>query len=261
MNLIQAVILGIVQGLTEFLPVSSSAHLVVVQHLFGFKEPLVAFDVILHLGTLTALFVYLFRDLVRLVKNIFVPGPSTRLALGIVIASLPTAFIGFTFKDWFEALFGSLQAVGFALLGTTALLWMTRKLEAGRREIEKGKVLDFIFIGAMQGFAIIPGISRSGATLVTSLLRGFKKEDAFRFSFLLSIPAILGAGFLELRGGAGLGEINRVVLGAGFLASAFTGFFALGFLEKVILKGKLHRFAGYTLALGFVVLLSSRWFD
>lgn len=261
MNLIQAVILGIVQGLTEFLPVSSSAHLVVVQHLFGFKEPLVAFDVVLHLGTVAALFIYFYRDIVRLVKNIFIPGPNTRTAFGLIIASIPTAVIGLAFKDWFETLFGSLQAVGFALLGTTALLWMTRKLEAGRREIEKGKVLDFIFIGAMQGFAIIPGISRSGATLVTGLLRGFKREDAFRFSFILSIPAVLGAGFLELRGGAGLGEINRIALGAGCLASAVTGFFALGFLEKVIQKGKLHRFAGYTLALGLFVLLSSRWLE
>lgn len=258
MTTLQAFLLGIVQGLTEFLPVSSSAHLVVVQHLFGFKEPLVAFDVALHFGTLAALFVYFRRDLVQLVKNIFVPGPATRLAFGIVIASIPTAFIGFTFKDWFETLFGSLQAVGFALLGTSALLWMTRKREAGRREIGHGKVLDFLLIGSMQGFAIIPGISRSGATLVTGLLRGFKREDAFRFSFLLSIPAVLGAGILELRDGPLVNEMSRATLAAGFLAAAITGFLALGFLERIVKKGKLHRFAGYTLTLGLLVLAVSR---
>lgn len=258
MSLLKAVILGLVQGLTEFLPVSSSAHLVFVQHLLGLREPMVVFDVVLHLGTLLALLIYFWRDLIALIHDVFRPGPNTRIAFGLVIASIPTALIGFAFQDWFKSLFGSLQAVGFALLGTSAILWFTRDAQAGRREIGKAKLFDFLAIGTLQGIAIIPGISRSGSTLAAGLLRGLKREDAFRFSFLLAIPAIIGAAILELRHGVALIEMRHPAYAAGLITAAVSGFFALRLLANIVKKGKLHEFAKYTLAFGIIVLLASR---
>lgn len=277
MTLFQASLLGIVQGLTEFLPVSSSAHLVFVQHVFGFSDPLVFFDVVLHLGTLVGLFVYFAGDLAHLVrdsvygifflfrrkplKEIFEIAPHTRWALGILIACLPTALIGFLFKDWFESLFGSLRAVGLALLGTSAILWSTRYYPKGRKTITTARFIDFLAIGALQGVAIVPGISRSGTTIAAALLLGLERETAFRFSFLLAIPVILGAGLLEAHHGLETWKWGWPVLAVGFFSSAVFGYLSLHFLSRVTRKGKLHLFAGYTLALGFAMIFLSGHFE
>lgn len=273
MTLFQALLLGVVQGLTEFLPVSSSAHLVVVQHLFGFTEPMVFFDVVLHLGTLVALFVYFAGDIAHLLrdslygisyllhrkpmKDIAEIAPHSRWALGILAASVPTGLLGIFFKDWFESLFGSLQAVGLALLGTTAILWLTRYFQKDRRGIDSARYRDFLAIGLFQGIAIIPGISRSGATIAAALFLGLRREDAFRFSFLLAIPAILGAGLVELKDGITGWAWGWPVLATGFLASASFGYASLFFLSRVTRSGKLHLFALYTLAFGCIVFFLS----
>lgn len=273
MTIFQAFLLGIVQGLTEFLPVSSSAHLVFFQFLLGFSDPLVFFDVILHLGTLVALLIYFAPDLAHLVrdsvygifflsrrkplKEIFEIAPHSRWALGIIIASIPTALMGFLFKDWFESLFSSLQAVGLALFGTSAILWSTRYYQKGEKTIETARFLDFFLIGVLQGVAIIPGISRSGTTIAAALLLGLEHETAFRFSFLLAIPAILGAGLLEAHHGLETWRWGWQVLGVGFLVSAFFGYFSIYFLSKIVRKGKLYAFAFYTLAFGALVLAVS----
>ena len=273
MTILKAVILGLVQGLTEFLPVSSSAHLVFVQHLLGFTEPLLFFDVLLHVGTLIALFVYFAGDLAHLLRDsgyaffyllrrkplreIFEIAPHSRWAFGILLASIPTGLMGFFFKDWFESLFGSLTAVGIALLGTTLILWFTRRFQAGEKGIEKCGPWDFLVIGTIQGVAIIPGISRSGSTIAAGLFRGLDRETAFRFSFLLAIPAILGAAFLELKDGLTLPQGEWLSYGLGFLTAAISGYASIALLASIVRKGTLHRFAFYTLAFACWVLFSA----
>ncbi|MBI4116046.1 MAG: undecaprenyl-diphosphate phosphatase [Candidatus Omnitrophica bacterium] len=277
MTLLDALILGIIQGLTEFLPVSSSAHLVFFQHLLGFREPLVVFDVIVHLGTLSALFVYFAKDLAHIIRDsiygifflfqrkpirkVFEIVPYSRWAFGVITASIPTAIIGFVFKDWFESLFGSLHAVGIALFGTTLILWLTRYRQAGEKQIEKCKPWHFLIIGCMQGLAIIPGISRSGTTIAAGLFLGLEREVAFRFAFLLAIPAILGAGILELKHGFSSEMGNWFPFAAGFVSSALFGLFSLRLLEGITKKKKLHTFAIYTLLFGCLVLFLTRWLE
>lgn len=277
MTLAQSFILGLVQGLTEFLPVSSSAHLVFVQHLMGFKEELVFYDVILHLGTLVGLFVYFAGDIAHLIRDsiygvsclirrkpldpISEVAPHSRWALGILVATIPTGLMGIFLKSWFEAMFGSLQTVGFALFGTTLLLGLTRYFQRNERGIDKARYLDFFLIGAMQGAAITPGISRSGSTLAVALFLGFKREEAFRFSFLLAIPAILGAGLLELKDGMTTWQGGWPVLAAGFALSAVFGYLSLYFLACVTQKGKLHLFAFYTLPFALLILFLSPRFE
>ena len=272
MSLFQAFLLGLVQGLTEFLPVSSSAHLVFVQHLMSFSEPLLLFDVVVHLGTLASLLLYFVEDLVHLIRDsiygfffllrrkpvaeILETAPYSRWAFGILIASIPTGLMGILFKDWFEALFGSLHAVGLALLATSLILWATR-FKKGEKGIEKVRVLDYLAIGVMQGVAIIPGISRSGSTIAAAFFVGLERETAFRFSFLLAIPAILGAGVLELREGLQVGPGMWPALGVGFLTAAGVGYLSIRLVSAVVRKGKLHRFALYTLSLGLLTLFLS----
>lgn len=273
MSLAEALLLGLVQGLTEFLPVSSSAHLVLVQHLLGFSKPLVFFDVVLHLGTLVGLLVYFAGDVAHLVRDsiygisylihrkpieqISEVAPHSRWALGILVATIPTGLAGFFFKDWFESLFGSLQAVGLALLGTTLILWLTRYFQKNEKGMDQSSYLDYFVIGVFQGIAIIPGISRSGATISAALFRGLKREEAFRFSFLLAVPAILGAGLLEWKDGLGSWEWGWPVLTVGFLVSAVFGYLSLCFLARIIQKGKLHLFGIYTFLFGILVLVVS----
>ncbi len=276
MTFFQSFILGLVQGLTEFLPVSSSAHLVFFQFLFGFSDPLVFFDVILHLGTLVALLIYFAGDLAHLVrdsvygiffllrrkslKEIFEIAPHTRWALGIIIASIPTALMGFLLKDWFESLFGSLRGVSYQLFVNAAILWSTRYYPKGDKTIQTARLLDFFIIGIFQGVSIIPGISRSGATIATALLLGLERQTAFRFSFLLAIPAILGAGILECKHGFQSWHWGWPVLGIGFFASLIAGYFSLYILSKMIRKGQLYTFAFYTLLFGIVVLMYANGF-
>ena len=272
MSFLQAFILGLVQGLTEFLPVSSSAHLVFTQHLLGFKESLLFFDVVVHLGTLTALFIYFSTDIAHILRDsiygmsyifrrkplneIFEIAPHSRWAFGVLIACIPTGLMGFLFRDWFEQLFGSLHAVSTALLVNSVILWSTNYYQKGEKGIEKASWLDFLVIGTLQGVAIIPGISRSGTTIAAGLLLGLRREEAFRFSFLLAIPAILGAGVLELRHGLGTWEGQWVGLSTGFLVAAFFGYISIFVLSGIMKKGKLHVFGFYTLLLGLVILTS-----
>jgi len=277
MSLFQAFLLGVVQGLTEFLPVSSSAHLVFTQHLLGFAESLVFFDVILHLGTLAGLLVFFAADIASLLRDsltgvslllrrksmekIAEIAPYSRWALGILVASVPTALMGFLFKDWFESLFGSLRSTGFFLFGTTAILALTKWVQPNDRRIEQARYWDFLIIGLLQGVAIAPGISRSGATIAAALFRGLRREDAFRFSFLLSIPAILGAGLLEWGEGFASWPWGWPALGVGFLVSAVVGYLSLHFLARITRQGKLHWFGLYTLLLGLLIILFAARFE
>ncbi len=199
----ETILLGIIQGLTEFLPVSSSGHLVIFEHLLGFKEPEILLNVSLHLGTLLAVCIYFRSDLQKMIQELWAwvapgskPGPGlgphALLALMVVVGSVPTAFIGLIFKDPLEDLFGSVTTVGIMLLVTGVIVGVTKFISRDHGKWDRVGIWMALAIGTVQGLAIIPGISRSGSTIVCALLLGLKRETAGRFSFLLSIPASLG---------------------------------------------------------------------
>lgn len=264
---LQAILLGFIQGLTEFLPISSSGHLVIGQRFLGLDQPELLFDVVVHLGTLAAVAVVFFRDLKALTlelptlfKALAAPGrfgplyrqrPYFRLGLLILLGTVPTALIGFVFKDPLTALFSSTLAVGLALLVTGALLFATRFIPAGTRRTGPGSALA---IGFIQGLAIIPGVSRSGSTISLGLFMGLDRQEAARFSFLLSLPAIVGALILE-SAEAGACGFSGLALGLGFLAAFFSGWLALKVLLKVVKNGRLHNFSYYCWALGLAVII------
>ncbi|MCJ7610713.1 MAG: undecaprenyl-diphosphate phosphatase, partial [Candidatus Aminicenantes bacterium] len=212
MTLLEALNLGIVQGLTEFLPVSSSAHLVFVPALMRIP-PNVAFDVVLHAGTLLAVTGYFWKDILTLIKAFFasladIPAKKfgrglkedqfKRLAWLIIAASIPAAMFGFLFKKFIESLFTSVPAVALLLVGTGVLLWIAEKARRHDKTIRDISLRDSLVIGLAQAVAMAPGISRSGATISAGFFCGLQRETAARFSFLLSIPAILGATVLHI---------------------------------------------------------------
>ena len=273
MTTIEAILLGIIQGLTEFLPVSSSGHLVLFQHLFGLKEPELLFDICLHVGTLMAVLIVFYREILEIIMALLqVPSrvkqagglrrlaevdPSIRMAMLIVVGSIPTALIGLVFKNMTDNLFGSTTIVGCMLLVTGTLLWFTRRIRGRGRQAEKALVKDALIIGTVQGLAILPGISRSGSTISTALFLGLDRKMAGRYSFLLSIPAIVGALFLGLDTPELHTSIPLATILMGSVASALTGWLALVLLLKVVDRGQLHRFAPYCWFVGSLTLALS----
>lgn len=270
----KAVLLGLLQGLTEFLPVSSSGHLVLAQNLLGLAEPEILFDVVLHLGTLIAVLIVFRREIKGLIEEFFWAvahlrsGPAIRDAwrervrfrlIGlIVIGSVPTGLMGLLFKDFFEAMFASVIGVGVALLITGFFLFLTRFSQPPARSVKAFRVSDALLIGLAQGLAITPGISRSGATISTGLFLGLERELAARYSFLMFIPAILGALVLELRH-AQPGAFGWLEMGVGFLTALLAGLLALMVLLKMVRGGRLHYFAYYCGPVGLVTLAASFW--
>ena len=246
--------------MTEFLPVSSSGHLVFFQSIFGFKEPHVFFDVVLHLGTLLAVVVFFRTDISNILQGTRqglkarkMGQDGIRLLIWIIIATIPTGLMGILFKDWFESLFTRPKIVGGMLLTTGLILWFTRYVKRDGRLLEKMGWADALLIGIVQGIAIIPGISRSGSTISTGLFCGLDRELAGKFSFLLSIPAILGATLLELRGIESPAEVWMHLIG---MAIAFlVGLLSLKFLMRIVRRGRLFTFAYYCWPVGIVMIL------
>ncbi|MEJ5348672.1 MAG: undecaprenyl-diphosphate phosphatase [Desulfosoma sp.] len=266
MDTLSAVALGILQGITEFLPVSSSGHLVIGQHLLGWKEPNLFFDVSLHVGTFLAVALVFRRDIVLLVQgglkwlrhplvdNSYPRDEARRLFTLVLWGTIPTVILGFAFKDLFERLFTSVTAVGFSLLVTGTLLWLTRrKISSWGKGPFDIRFRHAALIGLVQGLAIAPGISRSGSTIAVALLLGFQREWAGRFSFLLFVPAVLGAMLLEsLHVKAIPNPVGPVLWGTA--AAAITGYVALRFLLATVRRGRFHLFAPYCWTLGTVCL-------
>lgn len=277
MTILEALILGIVQGLTEFLPVSSSAHLVFVPALMRIP-PNVAFDVLLHAGTLLAVTGYFRKDILALIKAFFASladvfqgdfrcslrqDPFKRLAWLIVAASIPAAVTGFLFKKFIESLFTSVPAVALLLIGTGVLLWIAEKARRRDKTIRDISLRDSLVIGLAQAAAMAPGISRSGATISAGFFCGLERETAARFSFLLSIPAILGATILHIKDISAGFHLSAGVFLAGFAASIVCGWLSVRFLLNIIRKRSLRIFAYYcglagaaALALYFLKILS-----
>ena len=272
MTLMEAVILVIVQGLTEPLPVSSSAHLVIVPALIpGFQKPDVAFDVLLHLGTLLAVVFFLRREIGELLASLLpekrpavnAPGADTgekaanrRMVLWLAIATFLTGVIGILFKDRIERLFESVETTAFMLLITGILLFLSDRVKTNERRKEEMNLADGIVLGLVQAVALIPGISRSGATITFGIFRGLERMTAARFSFLLSIPAIGGAVILKAADLIRLPAGDMPVLGAGFLAAAVTGFLSLKLLFAMINKTGLAPFAYYCWFVGASTLIA-----
>ncbi len=268
MNIIQAIILGLVQGATEFVPVSSSAHLVLVPWAFGWPSPGLPFDTVVHWGTLVAVVTYFWADLWRIVRAWFRTLPifigtrrlndeEARLAWWIVIGTVPAVVLGALFNDFFESLFSSPEAVAVFLLVTAALLIIAERAGSRVRNLERVNVADAIVIGLAQAAAIAPGISRSGATIAAGLARGFRREAAARFSFLLSMPIIFGAGLTQLKDMIDTpGALSRLpILVIGFLAAAVSGYVCIRFLLRYLQRGRLYIFAAYCALVGLAVLM------
>lgn len=273
MTTIEAIILGIIQGLTEFLPISSSGHLVLLQQLLGLKEAEILFNVCVHLGTLAAVIIVFHREIKNIVVallRLFVAAgkkdrtlsaiesnPELKMAMLIIIGFIPTALLGLAFSRIADRLFSSVLIVGFMLVVTGMLLWLTRRtIKAARLPaIERLNLKNAFLIGIVQGMAIIPGISRSGSTISIGLLLGIERETAARYSFLLSIPAIVGAALLSLK--SSLYEtdlsINATVVGA--FTAAIVGYAALKTLLRVVKKGGLHLFAPYCWLVGVLAII------
>lgn len=251
MDLIQVLILAIIQGFTEWLPVSSSGHLVIVQSYFGLTPPVI-FDVMLHAGTLLVVLIVFWRDLAGILKAVAqldFASEEGKLAVFIVVGNIPTAIIGFAFRDVFKSFFSNPLAVGIALLATGSVLYISKYGKNGKKLSYSGALL----IGIAQGIAIIPGVSRSGITITTGLLSKLRKETAFKFSFLLSIPAIIGAMIAE-SGSMFLVEIDGLIMVLGVIVSMFVGYVALKLLQRLLLKGRFHLFAFYCWLLGTAIV-------
>ncbi|HSO26230.1 MAG TPA: undecaprenyl-diphosphatase UppP [Methanobacteriaceae archaeon] len=273
MDIIQAIIIGIVQGLTEFLPVSSSAHLVFVPEIMNVQSSL-AFDTLLHIGTLVAVFAYFWNDIVNMLKSFFsslmdIPrgefkknfkeDPYKRLAWLVIIGTIPAGLAGVLFKSSFESLFSSIPAVGVFLIITGFLLWGSEKVSRSikpedRKPLEKLTIKNSLVVGIAQACAIAPGISRSGATISAGLFLGFERELAARYSFLLSIPAILGAALVQAKDITAL-DMSTAALVAGFLAAAISGYLAIKFMLKLIKERSLLIFAYYCWVVGILALI------
>lgn len=270
LTLWHALVLGVIQGLTEFLPVSSSGHLVLGGVVLGLKEPHLAFDVMVHVATLVATVAFYrhsLRDMTletwgslqtarsRGLAEALRAHPEAKLTLWIVLGTVPTGLIGILFKEQLEGLFGQPAWVAGMLLGTAALLLLTAILPHGKSGPAQMRLWQALLIGLFQGMAIVPGISRSGSTIACGLLVGLNRELAARFSFLLSLPAILGALVLKV----GEGELHGVgwdILSMGFVSSALVGLGALALLIPLVKRGRLHWFALYLIPAGLFGLWS-----
>ena len=271
MEPLQAIFLGIIQGLTEFLPVSSSGHLVLFQNLLGFKEPELLFDICLHIGTLIAICIVFFQEIKTIFmtlvhlpglakaaggyKTLYEINEQVRIAALIVMGTLPTALLGILFHKVTDQIFGAVWIVGIMLVITGSFLWFTRYLNPTGRPISRFTAKDALVIGITQGLAILPGISRSGSTISVALFMGVDREVAGRYSFLLSVPAILGALILGFDPSISQTSISAKVILMGTISAAIIGYISLKILLHIVKQGKLYYFAPYCWLLGFAALI------
>ncbi len=265
-ELLQAILLGVVQGLTEFLPVSSSGHLLLGQYFLGLDQERfgLSFDVALHLGTLLAVVYFFWRDLVRMAFALLrsfggrgFSDPDGRLAYLILASTIPAALIGFFFEDFFSTAVRSPWVVVFNLVLVGALFIVGEKVGRLSRTSSKLTFVEAIGIGFAQAAALVPGVSRSGATITLGLFLGLRREEAARFSFLMSVPIIAGAGALELVQvlTERMSSSELMLFGVGFVSSAVVGYLAIQFLLSYLTHHSLRAFAYYRFALAALVTL------
>lgn len=272
MSYFEAIILGLVQGLAEFLPISSSGHLALLQQAFGIHEDKVLlFAVLLHVGTLISVFIVYWKDIWELIVELcltirdlctgkglrLAERPIRKLGVMIIVATIPTAIIGLVFSDFFDSLYNSVIPIGVGLIITGFLLIFAEKKGEGNRGIQQMNFRNAIFIGLVQGVAICPGISRSGSTLFGSLICNLDRKFAVKFVFLISIPSILGSAVLKapaaLEAGVTAAEVGPVLVG--MLVAAVSGLVAIKTMIKIVSDKKLSYFSYYVWALGLFVVL------
>ena len=271
MSVLFAAFLGLVQGVAEFLPISSSGHLAIFQtffHMENVEESQMLFDVLLHLGTLISVCIVYRSDIVDVVKELWamLMGlfgkktekriPVRRLILLVILSTVPLV-LAVAVDDFIEALYSSTLFIGIALLCTGTMLYLSDKLASGRKTEKDATWLDAILVGVLQTIAVLPGISRSGSTITAGLVRGFDRKFAVRYSFLLSIPAIVGANILKVseavKSGAGGGMFLPYAVG--MLVAAVSGYFAIKLVKLLMDKGKFGRFSYYCWAVGLITIV------
>ena len=267
-EIVQAIVIGVVQGLTEFLPVSSSAHLIVLPRALGWDDDLInssTFVLMLHMGTLAALLAFFWRDVMVLTRA-FVPllrerafgdDPDRRLSLVLLLTVIPAALFGFLFEDHIDGFFyDAVMVIPFILVVGAAVLWLAERIGTRTRDLDEADYGDAAVIGVAQMFALFPGISRSGITLAAGLTRGLKRDSAARFAFLMGIPIIAGAGIWKARTIATgeAGEVDLAVLAAGVIAAAVSGWLAIRFMLRYLRDHSTGIFIMYRLAAAVVFL-------
>ncbi|MGE5370857.1 MAG: undecaprenyl-diphosphatase UppP [Solirubrobacterales bacterium] len=259
MSIFQAVILGLVQGLGEFLPISSSAHLVLVPWLFHWKDPGLTFDIALHIGTLIAVILFFWRDWIRLLIGGFTDVKSTdgRLFWFLVAATIPGAVGGFLLENYAETVFRAPILIGILLIVMGVILYWADQRGAKRIELDDIDWKTSLMIGCSQVLAIIPGVSRSGITMTTGLLAGLNREGAARFSFLLSAPIIFGAAIVKMPELMANPQVINASFITGMVVAAVTGLASIGFLLKFLQTKTFLPFVWYRFALGAIVIVTA----
>lgn len=274
MKLYEAILLGVIQGLAEFLPISSSGHLSVFQHFFGMTTEAsdnLFFDVLLHLGTLAAVFVAYWGEIKGMILEFFTmigvrklprgkkpDRLSRRLIFFIIVATLPLVLV-LPVKDHVDGLYGNTFFIGFAFLLTGTLLFLSDRMTRGNKDLKSSTIVDVLLVGCAQAVAVVPGLSRSGSTVAAGLARGFSREFAVKFSFLLSIPAVLGANLLSLIDAiqAGIDWALMPMYIAGVLTAAVSGYLAIRLLKFITQRGSFGAFCYYCWGAGLVTLILS----
>ncbi len=284
MSMLSAIFLGLVQGISEFLPISSSGHLSLFQHFLNMNtaDGNLFFDVLLHLGTLIAIFVYYWRDILDLLKELgrlflvllgkeekkkkapasaagrkLTLTPDSRMILMIIVATIPLVFV-LPIKDKVESLCGNVVFIGCALLVTGTILFISDRLAKGKKTAKNATMLDAFLVGVGQAVAVVPGLSRSGTSISAGMLRGFQRTFAVRFSFLMSIPAVLGANIISIKDAmeAGIDTSLMPMYVAGTIVAAVSGYFAIRLVNILADKGKFGNFAYYCWGVGAAALVA-----
>ena len=284
MSMLSAIFLGLVQGISEFLPISSSGHLSLFQHFLNMNtaDGNLFFDVLLHLGTLIAIFVYYWRDILDLLKELgrlflvllgkeekkkkapasaagrkLTLTPDSRMILMIIVATIPLVFV-LPIKDKVESLCGNVVFIGCALLVTGTILFISDRLAKGKKTAKNATMLDAFLVGVGQAVAVVPGLSRSGTSISAGMLRGFQRTFAVRFSFLMSIPAVLGANIISIKDAmeAGIDTSLMPMYVAGTIVAAVSGYFGIRLVNILADKGKFGNFAYYCWGVGAAALVA-----
>lgn len=272
LDILSAIVLGAVQGISEFLPISSSGHLVLVPALLGIETGL-AFDTILHIGTLVAIFTFFWKDIINMIKGFILSiidltegvdifkrelhrVPEKRFAWLIIVGTIPTGIMGILLKDAIETIFRGTLFVGIFLLVTAAVLYYSERHSSGQITQKDMSFKQALIVGICQGLAVFPGISRSGSTIASGLCLGLNREYAARYSFLLSIPAVIGAGLIQIKDIATLDASVSVLL-AGFISSVIFGYLSIKLLMKMIKGWSLDIFAYYCTIIGIITIILS----
>lgn len=266
MDYILSIVAGIIQGLTEFLPISSSGHLILFHDIFDFHLPDdLLFDVTLHLGTLLAVVLFFYHDIIKIIRGFLSSlvnwnlknNYNQRMAWMVLIGTLPAALAGFFLEDFIVDYLRSPVVVASMFIVVGLLFFVFEKYAKHQQDLQSASFFDSLVVGLAQVLALIPGVSRSGITIIAGMGRRLKREEAARFSFLISVPIIFGAGFKQSLEIKSFSDVNMMILALGVLSSAITGYFTIKYLIKYLSHHSLNIFAWYRLIIGCLILI---WF-